>query len=385
MWIYILVFIMSCLLIFWAENTKNRFNYFLYFLSIFIPSVLAGGRADFIGTDVRLYVEPLHLYANNTPNLLEYLNSHIYLFQAGDFSKFEKGYVLLTYICSRINQSLFFNLFIIEFLMLALVLGSLIRLKKYYNNSISITLGMLLYYFIFYNLSLNMVRQSIAMAILFFGFSYLVENKGIIYILLTFLATLFHRTAIIGLVILLIYYFLFGVRKNKRNKLNVNLISKTILIITVASIIIFSWSILIKLANLSGLSKIIGGYLVAPNYGISFYELILRIPFIIILWLSWKYMKENKLRYLYLNFIALDILLLFLGKTSTYTSRISYYLAIFYVISSIDEITYIPREWKILTILLLGIYIILYWYYIIVLLGFNETVPYIWYTGINIL
>ena len=54
----------------------------------------------------------------------------------------------------------------------------------------------------YFDLSMNILRQSLAMVILFLGFYILIKEKNILYfIILVFLASLFHNTAIVFLVV----------------------------------------------------------------------------------------------------------------------------------------------------------------------------------------
>ena len=52
MLIYIFTFLISLLLIYIAENINGKSKIILNIIAILIPSILAGRRADFIGTDV---------------------------------------------------------------------------------------------------------------------------------------------------------------------------------------------------------------------------------------------------------------------------------------------------------------------------------------------
>ena len=59
--IYIVFFLISCFLIWLSEKSPSRYiGKLLAFIAILLPCILAGMRADTIGTDVRVYVEPMY-------------------------------------------------------------------------------------------------------------------------------------------------------------------------------------------------------------------------------------------------------------------------------------------------------------------------------------
>lgn len=66
--IYLLSFLISCFLIYFAEKfnrTSGILTSLFIFLSILIPSVLAGARALTIGTDVLNYISPMYNAASS--------------------------------------------------------------------------------------------------------------------------------------------------------------------------------------------------------------------------------------------------------------------------------------------------------------------------------
>lgn len=381
MLIYIFTFLISLLLIYIAENINGKSKIILNIIAILIPSILAGGRADFIGTDVRGYVEPIQLFANSSNNYFDFVNSKIILYSAGDFSRFEKGYTTLIYLCSRIDKSISLNLFITEFTIIGLTLLGLYRFKKN-RKQFSVTLGMLIFYAIFYNLSLNMIRQSIAMAFMLLAFSYLLDNKLKKYLFLNVLAIFFHQTAIFGLVSFFIYIIINYQKKPYKNlsvtEKKKSRLVKSLVIIFIAAVVILSRSLLIRLVNIIGLSNLAGGYLINNTYGFSLSGILTRLPFILLFIYCWSHMEENKFKYVYLTIISLDVLLLGLAQTSAYSSRIGWYTYVYYIYSVPDEIGYLRKDDRIVLKIALILFLIVYWYYFYVKRNYNETVPYVW-------
>lgn len=383
--IYILTIGISTLLLNYGVKLKDStfMRNAAILLAIFIPAVVAAGRAETIGTDVRTYAEPLQKFANLNNNFADYINFQGILNNGQPFQRFEKGYVTLIYLASRVTPKLWLNFFITELLILGCVVLGLIKFNKIRN--ISIGLGIFIFFTFFYNLSYNLIRQSIAMFILFYGFSYLVEKDWIKYIITIFVAFLFHSSAIVGFLFMLIYWLLY--RKTKKNlyfKLsNEYILSRQAVLSLFFSLAIivflFSPSIIREILNTFNLSKYIS-YLPSAIHG-SWIELIIRLPFLAILLLEWKDNRDNKLRYFYLVIIVLDICLSQLsGNDSAATmfgSRISWYTSVFYIYIMADMLNEKRDNKTFLLKLLLILYLCIYWYIFIGVLNYNETVPYV--------
>lgn len=379
MWIYIITFIFSILFVYVAERTGGLIKYVSLLLAILIPSIIAGLRKETIGTDVRNYVKPIQIYATSSNNYLNYLNSDFYFPNWDRFSRFDKGYTTFAYLCSRINGSLAFNLFITEFLIIALVLVGLFKFKAIRN--IPVWIGMSIFYFLCYNLSFNMVRQSIAMFILIFSFTFLLERKWIIYLLLLILAVLFHKTAIFGVIPFLVYIFLYG-RANKNIKINYSNIyvsrftCTSIFLIFVAAVIILFPTLLTAVLSFAGLSNFEDGYL-SNSYGLALNQIVIRLPFLCILIAQWNRIKNNSLRYFYLVMTAIDILLSQLSGGSDFSSRIAWYSTVFYIYAIPDEIGHEKGVRRYVLFIIVIVYCIAYWLYMYVIKNYNETVPYL--------
>lgn len=381
MYIYLITFIFSCLSLFVFEKFNGKVKYIFLFIGIFLPAFLAGCRADIIGTDVRNYVEPIQIYASGMSRFTEYINGNIVLLSGDAFSRIEKGYSTFVFLISRINKSLFLNLFITQFLIIGLTVIGLVKFKKYIN--ISLSFSMFLYYMLFFNISLNLVRQSIAMAIIFCAFPFLLENKWLQFLISIFIATLFHRTAIIGLIVFILYLVLIRdvqIRKIKFGEKTLcikwkQLISGFIVLLA-AIILIGSSSILNPILHLLNLSNF--GLLYSKGFGsFSLSQTLIRLPFLFLLIFSWKKMENDNLKYFYFVLTVIDILFSQMSGGSSIILRISYYLSIFYIYAIPNEIEVWSSRRR---IMLQGIFIIgclSYWYYMFVLNNYNETVPFI--------
>lgn len=382
MWIYIITFITSCGLFYiGSKNTKDQstllFKKICNFIGILIPVLVAAFRADSVGTDVRNYVEPLQQFAGNNQNYFEFINYNGLLSNGEDFTRFEKGYVTFAYLCSKISNTLFCNLFFTELIILLSVFFGLKKFKQE-KESFSMWVGMLIFFTLFYNLSLNMVRQSIAMFILLYGFHFLQEKKWKAYCLTVFVAMLFHATAIFGFLVLFLYYYLENnnlQQTSAADTYNSSMLIRTLIVSFIASVLFLFPNLFKNLITVIGLSKF-SGYL-QNNVSISINKIILKLPFLLLLIIQWKYLKNNKLKFFYLAMSIIDIALFQLSSASEFSSRISWYSTMYYIYSVPDELSVGNRNRRLILTTIMCLYFIIYWYNFSVLRNYNETVPYI--------
>ena len=199
--IYIAVFALSSFIFWKAEKDKDKYKKkMLVFLGFILPVILAGLRADSVGTDVEVYGKWAYNQAILTDSFKIYYQARTESI-LGDI-----GYYFLTYVSAKIFPNYHIGLFIYSMIIqLFLYLG----LKKYHRIfNTPVWLGMLLYYVTLYNYSLNLLRQSIAIVIIFYGSAYIFEKKYWKFILFLILATLFHSSAFIAVVMLPMYALL---------------------------------------------------------------------------------------------------------------------------------------------------------------------------------
>ena len=366
------------------EIKKNKILKRLLILSaILIPALVAGGRANVVGTDIRSYAEPLQNFANLNNNFTDFLNFQGFLSNGQPFQRFEKGYVSLVYFASRVTPKIWFDFFITEFIILSCVVLGMFKFSKIRN--ISLGIGVFIFFTFFYNLSFNLIRQSLAMFILFYGFSYLVNKDWLKYILTIFIAFLFHSSAIIGFLFLFIYWALnMDTKKQFYFKLNNDHVvsaqtTRALLICIVVIITVFFPAIIKEILTTLGLRQYVA-YLPSTIHG-SWIELLIRLPFLAILLLEWKDNSKNELKYFYLFIVVLDICLSQIsGNDSTTTvfgSRIAWYTSVFYIYIMSDMLNVKKNSKSVLLKVILVIYLCLYWYTFTVVLNYNETVPYI--------
>lgn len=383
MWAYVFSFLGSTLCVYSAEKVNSKeIQRILLFLAVLITSLLAAFRALNIGTDVMNYVQPMFVNAQKANNFSEYLTSTILNdWQLVPISSFEYGYTSLVFICAKFFGNIFSLLFITQFIIVGCIVIGLWRQKK----ELSVSLGIFSYYLLFYNTSLNMVRQSIAMSLLFMAFSYLKDRKNITYFILMIIAISFHRTAIIGVIIFILYIY-FG--KNSRNIKFTNNFSlsaqsfKLILVGIVSFAIVLIPSVFQLVLKFLGVSEYAEGY-ITNTVHFSLNGSLICLLIILIVMLCWNSLSNDNLKYLYVGLLICALATIQLTTASAHASRISLYFTMFYVyiIPTFLNNTSSRTKKVILIILILLMY--LYWYYTIVYLKYNATVPYIISPNLN--
>lgn len=75
------------------------------------------------------------------------------------------------------------------------------------NNSVNYGLSIIIYISLFYLFSLGAIRQALAMSICLFNYTYLRQKRFGVFLFYTIIATLFHYSAIISLIVYPIYHY----------------------------------------------------------------------------------------------------------------------------------------------------------------------------------
>lgn len=378
--IYIVFFLISCCLIWLSEKSQSRnIGKLLAFVAILLPCILAGMRADTIGTDVRVYVEPLYNAAKQSTSFYSYMNQRwFYIWRYKYVYDFEIGFVLLVYLIEKIGGSIGLVLFFIHILILSPIYLGLKRINKRYP----IWLGMLVFYMLFYNTSLNMMRQWIAMSILFYGLCYLLEHEKKKYFIVVIVACLFHTSALIGFAI----YFLYMYSQKQRGYIKIANFRldgsfAPIKLFVYGCIVLLSLNVIAVLLRAVGLAKY-AGYIqgngsiyLMPN------QIILRLPIIILLVIRWKrMMTEDELTPFYGSMIVLDLLASQLISINVYAFRIASFFSEYNMLSYSALVYAGNRKYRAnryITLLYVLAYIIYYWIYYYVITGTHATFPYV--------
>lgn len=193
--VYIVTFALSLLGVKMADFWYNdRPRFLVGSLLAVLPPILIAGLRDFtVGSDTDLYVVPIfNGIASNGQNLMEFLDS---------YPGMEWGYLFLTFIVSRLTDQPVFLLLCIHILIILPLYMTAMKWREY----LSPVFFMFIFYMIFFQESLSIARQSIALSLSLQAFTFFMEDKYIKYVVYTFIALLFHQTAVIALSLPLFY------------------------------------------------------------------------------------------------------------------------------------------------------------------------------------
>ncbi len=378
--VYVVTFVISSLLAVPVQkyNKRDVRHFFGLMFMILIPCLVAALRAFTIGTDVKVYAEPMFNIAKQSNNFFEFLNQEWVLsYVRRKIIDTEIGYDLLVYISANTFNSMRMLLFLTEYLIIAPVYYALYKQK----DKISIWLGMFVFFCMFYNGTLNIMRQGIAMSFILLGFSCLMSKEKKKALICLVVATLFHTAAVIAIVIYGIFYFslnddlkLFSII-NKFSK--TKFMSKTrkvvvILILTILLIVFFDIviSLLAQTRFYSYVRYIQNGF----SFAIK--PILIRMPFLLLIFMCWDSFKENDYAVFYTSLLIIDMVLSQLIATSAQTIRISMFFSYFNILAVPTIVSYLKkhRRSKLSAIV---VFLWAYWMYYTVLNGSGETYPYV--------
>ena len=231
MFFYLLVFFVCISGIYISEHLKpeqRKYAVFIAGLSLLFVSLIAGVRGADVGVDVRVYIIKNCELAKQITSFTGLINNTT--LNIG----IELVYGLLLYICTRFRYSVQLLLFSLQLLTIVPIYIACSTIKRKYDN-FSITLAIMVYLFLYFNNSLNIMRQSVAVAFLILGISMMIDKSkkiGIKKYVPFIIAILFHKTTILG-ILLLLCIKLISYNRGKINKMLVILLNAVILCIPV--------------------------------------------------------------------------------------------------------------------------------------------------------
>lgn len=286
--------IVISLVLFWMALEKYSIHRKSFWIPLFILSLFPGMRSYLVGTDSGAYSK---IYRQELP---------IYNFSFSENSEY--GFQLIRYFILFFTHNYFWLFFITSLIMVFLNLKVLKKLSINYPLSVFffITLGS--YTFIF-----NGIRQALSMAIFTLAIPYLLQQRFLPYVLIVFLASLFHRSALVMIPIYLLTNLRIGTFYKVALSFFISLFGSSV-VITYLAANNPRYKIYTKEVDNAG------GYLT-----LGFYTSIALLLYII------KYIKSvdspqfNKLLMFYTVGVASVIPLAFLGTDPSGPQRIIYY------------------------------------------------------------
>ncbi|MDY5730513.1 MAG: EpsG family protein [Eubacteriales bacterium] len=373
MLIYFIVFIITICILYFASYFKKHQANAIALFALLLPCILAALRASNIGTDVRVYLEPLHDLAIDSSSFANFFQqSWLYANNTRYVKDIEIGFLSLVYTNAKIFGSLAMLQFWVEAFCIYPIYFALKMHKK-----IPVYVGTATYLFMFYNTSLNMMRQMIAMAFVLWAVQYLLCNKKHIWFwLLTAIAFSFHNSAVLAVIIYVAYLF---VQKSHliclvlHGKSLLKISYKLLLLLLAGIVFVFGIQYFAKIIALLGFAKYANYFL--GQTSIMFNQLVQRFPVIVLLLVGGKAMWGLGNMYTFLlAMLILDILFSQFTSVFTFGGRLGLFFQQFNILL-FPLLSKYSHKRRLIT---LGIFMFLlfFWWFYFVYLGHHNTVPY---------
>ena len=337
--------------------------------AIIIPCILSAFRDNTIGTDTLVYAKPLFDRAVISDSFNDYYNGVVYNYSTtwfhSDVSRFEIGYSLMVYIIAKTTRFFPVLLFVTQ-----LIIDCFFYFGMEKSKLPNKWIGMFVFYFMMFNRTLNLMRQSIAISIIIFAFHYLQNKEYRKFLLFVFISSLFHTSGLLCLLIFMIYYVIFEI-KVKHRRLRIVLIT----IISIVFLFMLKYiSIVLENTGLGHYKSYINGNIrIVPG------QILLRLPIIIEFYVFLRrspQIDNNKADFYYL-IILFDLLSSQLSSVGNASGRVGLFFSSFIIFIIVEIINLnMLKENKMIIKTLNFVYILLYWYYQYVYMGYNGTVPY---------
>lgn len=205
-----------------VKNSKNNYNKGLYFifiiLTILVPSIFAGIRSIYVGTDTYGYLLADYNISSNATSFFEAITS----------SNEELGFISIVFFINKIFGNIHLVMFLIELIIMTFIVKYAIKAESEKEALTIVSCYMILSF----GESLCIMRQHISYAILLYSLRLFDNKKYIRCSILFIISYLFHSSSIC---FLFIYILINMNKKNNINKLKKRYIF--IIILTVAFII----------------------------------------------------------------------------------------------------------------------------------------------------
>ncbi len=369
--IYVITFSISLILILLSFKCKNNkiLVKLMECIAIVLPCILAGLRDISLGTDVKVYIYPLLIQAENSNDFITFVFNNQML---NDYM-----YLTITFIIAKTFKSIFWMFFSIQLLVILPVYKAL---KLTYSNNKQLLFGFLLIFLVLYNPAYNMARQSIALAFEILALAYLNNKNKRKFYFFTFVSILIHWS---GVFILLIY-LLYRLINNERISKSTKKVMKLFIIAVSIIVVILSPRLLQFLGGISQ-SKIEGRseYILSKIEGNTTADTLFCIGAYILITIFRRYLikgdEQNKQYDFYKYLLLLGIITLQLGNLILYAHRIAYYFIypVFFLEiprmfnNSKDKVTYCD--------IILILMFCFYWYFWTIIANYHDTFPYQFY------
>jgi transmembrane protein EpsG len=309
-----------------VEHTRS--TRLLFVLASAMP-ILASGLRYHVGTDSWQYERNIPYYAQDVWSSFATWN--------------EPGIRVFAKVATLLNSSdpapIFFfitSLFI-----------CVLYFKTIYKQTNMLCMSSLLFIFLSWADSFNGIRQYMAAVILFAGISFLKSRKLIKWIITVIIASLFHRTAI---VMLLLYFVVFS-------QINIKNLVKMIAAVGLASI--FYEQVLNTVGWFMD-ESMTDAY---STLSVNVLRILVAVAPTVLFWSTYIGKEVDEEKKLYLNLLMIHSFVSIIAAKSAYLSRITIYTTPYLVVgipNLLEKFSYSNK--KILRFLILVLYFVFWWY-----------------------
>lgn len=375
---YLAMFCISLMILAIIQSWSRKGIGFKFWLLVVVllPCLLAGLRASSIGTDVQSYSEPLFEIARRSGDFSTFYNTEWLRTSTWRYTSaadFEIGYVILVWLSSKLFPTVQGLLFLTQAFTAVPIYWTLLRCKS--DNAL--LLGATVYLFLYYNQSLNLMRQWVAVAFVLLAVVGLYNSsrglKGLSRcVVAVLIGTLFHISALFGLIVLAIRFYL---------ESNVERLSRRTAIVCIAAALAFvCLGPIASVLSSLGFGRYVAGYLGDQSVHFMPNQIVMRLPMLIAaIWAMKQGAGKKPLLALLFCTSFIAILLSQLTSLSDQSGRIGLYFDVFNIVLPFSLLGMFERRDARNTLigLTLFIYCFIYWIYFYSISGSGETVPYI--------
>lgn len=258
-------------------------------------------------------------------------------------SRFEIGYIIFNKVLYYFNTDPFILFFISSAFVTGTIFWFVSRYSKSLWMSIFLFLNLRIYYF-----TLSGIRQSIALSIVLISFYFLEKNKKISFILLVLLASTFHTSAILFIIV----YPLSKIKFTKKIMV-VYLLISLVLYMTFNTFINFVFSIFPQYTIYSG-----SDYFENTQLASVLDSLIILMLLLVGAFIFWKSSKGHYLFNIMLHIISIATVITLVSINASIIKRAAFYFftfSIVYVPLFLNEIKQKQNK-LLLTYLLMGLF-----------------------------
>ena len=326
-------------------------------LALFIPAFLAGARDITVGTDRLVYGDDLFYDVMNSQDLF-----HLDDIWTGWI---EPGYIYLNVLVGKIFPSVEFFYFVLAFIQGACVLAALkvLNIRKYAGFAYAA------YLFLFFQPALNLLRQSLSVSVSLLCVAFIIKNKKIPAVIAFLFAMSFHNSAIITLLVPVVVLILLKYHSKK---------AYVILSLAILGFLALGNRLVDTFAPILNMdaSRYSDYFAKSDATGFSNTEMVFALTQGLFIFLNYKKFRGNSLMLNFFVFISvasipLSQILMFGGD---YIGRL---IALFsWMMIPMYAIVMRLTERKIVVFCGLSFYLITYWYYHYIYMGWHMTYPY---------